>query len=829
MIPARLFSRYAWICAVLMVCATASFSWADNTSQIAPQRRKARGEGIDVPRAVILPLSRSAGNILTELRSALEGNQYADAATILIASAPPIGDLPPAGGYPGAVDEGLVAAAEDDRLFVSFRVALRLLMVEHPELREAMVRQIGPADRLKIEQVLAGGDPAAVEALSLQYCGTPDAAQPCEWLGDRALAAIDLARAVSWYEEGLHWASPAQQPELAARKRLASAMLGSAWGQPPTQPLSLGGQKVSPERFEGWIRDQLSRRRNAAEVFSSADTLPLFAAPQPMPFQAASFGQLDGGERPDEMPPELRNVDFDWSWRRLTVRAGEDLLLAVEGPRITAFDLEGGKVRWQCPLHNGWSAGPVRPLLCGQRIYVRDAAVPGRAGVACLDGKTGRSLWLRDCGAGTLYSGSAASDPLWFRGRLFVITIGPTDDLLHSPVCLMELHAETGDVLSRQQLWETTQREKLRGGCQASWAGNRLVALVAGSVASIDLQGRIVWFRQEATLPCATVRAFAEQPCQPVIESDGRLFVQQPGSCAIDCLSLETGRRLWRREVIGLQRIVDLPDDRLLARTSLGLAALNKSNGEVLWQREFPGMLSALARTASGLVLAARQEFNGDRSQIEFLWIDPASGQSRARGLVPPCLNQPVFFGPIVTRGDRTWCGFGYLSENLASKAKAWASSENGSSYLAKFATTGDIPDAGSKADAGKAWATNMAHAADFALEWASPVTVAEVVYYGRTAYLASECFKDYELYLDGAAKPIVKGAFEMKHGPQRIKLPAPTKVKKITLKFLSSYGGPHPGASKIQVFTVSPIDAEKQKRIIELAPAKPAVADGTR
>ena len=51
-------------------------------------------------------------------------------------------------------------------------------MLEHPELGEAMARQIGPADRLKIEQVMAQGDPAAVETLPLQYCGSPAAAAP---------------------------------------------------------------------------------------------------------------------------------------------------------------------------------------------------------------------------------------------------------------------------------------------------------------------------------------------------------------------------------------------------------------------------------------------------------------------------------------------------------------------------------------------------------------------------------------------------------------------------------------------------------------------------
>ena len=74
-------------------------------------------------------------------------------------------------------------------------------------------------------------------------------------------------------------------------------------------------------------------------------------------------------------------------------------------------------------------------------------------------------------------------------------------------------------------------------------------------------------------------------------------------------------------------------------------------------------MLSALARTSSGLILCARQAFD-DKPRLVFLWIDPATGQTRAHGLTPLEKNQPVLFGPIATRGDRTWCCFGYGPRN---------------------------------------------------------------------------------------------------------------------------------------------------------------------
>ena len=605
----------------------------------------------DTARVAMPPLSRAATNLISELQSALETKQYADAAKVLVGCEPPR-------------DEGLVPAPGDGQLYVSFQVALRGLLLEHPGLGEAMTGQIGPADQLKIEQTLNRGEPAAVEALTVQYCGSPAAVLPCQWLGDRALAATEFSRALSWYDEGLRWTSPAQQPELAARKRLAAAMLGMVQGQPPTKPVSLGSVKVSPEKFEGWIREQLARRRGAGEAAFSADALPVVAATQPVLYQAASFGRLDDrngrGFKTDGLsyPLSQQAQAVDWTWRQLTVLGGEDSLIAAQRARITAFDLTAGKVRWDATLGNGWSLGPVRPLVCGRRVYVRASVAADRTGVLCLDGRTGRKLWLSDC------RGSAAGDPLWCRGRLFVMTIGPAAGDFVSSLCLVELHPETGDVLSKRQILETAQRDKLSCECQTSWADNRLVVLLAGSVICADLQGRVSWLREETALPPEQDPLFVQQDCQPAIESNGRLFVQQPGSCAIDCLDLETGHRYWRRGILGLERMADLPDDRLLAKTARGFVAINKTTGEVLWQREHPGMLSALARTSSGLILAARQANVADKPHLVFLWIDPATGETRAHGPVAMEKNQQFFFGPIAARGDRTWCCFGYGATN---------------------------------------------------------------------------------------------------------------------------------------------------------------------
>ena len=147
--------------------------------------------------------------------------------------------------------------------------------------------------------------------------------------------------------------------------------------------------------------------------------------------------------------------------------------------------------------------------------------------------------------------------------------------------------------------------------------------------------------------------------------------------------------------------------------------------------------------------------------------------------------------------------------DNLARRATVTASSEYSGRYAAKFAIDGIIPELLSKDDVGRAWAVKGATARGrgrFVLQWPAPVVVAEIIYYGRTSWLATECWKDYEVRFDDAREPAAKGRFEMNAGPQRIVV-RPAMVGKVTLDFLSSYGGPNPGAAEIEVYSVSPPD----------------------
>jgi cytochrome c553 len=131
-----------------------------------------------------------------------------------------------------------------------------------------------------------------------------------------------------------------------------------------------------------------------------------------------------------------------------------------------------------------------------------------------------------------------------------------------------------------------------------------------------------------------------------------------------------------------------------------------------------------------------------------------------------------------------------------------------------RFAVDGHVPALCSQDDYYAAWAVRGAsgQTVSFCLKWDQPVEVAELLYYGRTAWSLQECWKDYELYLDGGAVPVAKGAFAAMQGPQRIQLDKPTRTGGLTLRFLTSHGGANPGASEVRVLSVpiaSPQDAD--------------------
>jgi hypothetical protein len=147
---------------------------------------------------------------------------------------------------------------------------------------------------------------------------------------------------------------------------------------------------------------------------------------------------------------------------------------------------------------------------------------------------------------------------------------------------------------------------------------------------------------------------------------------------------------------------------------------------------------------------------------------------------------------------------FAAENPNLAPRAAITASHEARPGAAAAVAD-GLVPAAGSRDDRRSVWMVDAKDLpASLVFTWPEPVTVSTVVYYGRTTW-GFEVFKDYAVYLDDAATPVVEGVFRNGHGPQPVTLPAPARARKLRLEFRSHHAGGSPGAAEVQIFAQPP------------------------
>ncbi len=141
------------------------------------------------------------------------------------------------------------------------------------------------------------------------------------------------------------------------------------------------------------------------------------------------------------------------------------------------------------------------------------------------------------------------------------------------------------------------------------------------------------------------------------------------------------------------------------------------------------------------------------------------------------------------------------LPNNVAMDAQVTASSEHSDLYRARYAVDGLKPiQTGGVTDVGAAWAVRGADwvgEAVFTLAWPEPTRVAELVYWGRTAFMLSECFGEFTILADGTE--ISAGTFDEGIGPQYVPLPE-MDVRELTLRLRGSAGA-NPGAAEIEVF----------------------------
>jgi len=489
----------------------------------------------------------------------------------------------------------------------------------------------------------------------VQFPGTSMAANAHQVLGDRSLEVGDFTTAIAYYQKALGCVEADQRENIAARLRLAAAMLGRRAGQPVTQPVDFGNRQIAAAEFEEIVSRLLKRNSDSTPDVAEAPRAAR-AAVAPAALAVQLWATLDSpmGQSPEAIPAS--HASTDWVARQTAATISGDTMFVSNRFQVAAYELSTGKKQWthstagEAGSTHAWTLVSMRPVLAGQRVFVRRLTKDG-PDLACLDAATGAIQWH------TCKAGKVVADPLLARGMVIVLTQLVDTIGAFSRLQLTAFDPDSGKV-NFQSFLVQLRGDQVDG--QLAAAGELLVISVEGSVLCCDLRGRVRWLRKRLWIPTSVRSDTLDAPMQPYhrppLVADGRLYVSQPGAPSVACLDLETGRVHWRRTLPGAIRLLGLHDGRLVVQTLAGFEALETKTGKTLWLHAVEAILDAhLGGLPGGLVYAALEPRRDGRKRPRMVWLDPAAGHPFGQWpLEQPTGKQPAL-GPLLFNANRVW------------------------------------------------------------------------------------------------------------------------------------------------------------------------------
>jgi outer membrane protein assembly factor BamB len=599
---------------------------------LAPTRAElpvVRGKG--VRRGLLVEAyGKEAYNALTELKAAIESEAWEDAARLVT-------------GLDPAQAPGIAPWIDDAALAVSLPVAAQLAHEKYPQLRQALGEQFAVLAKLRLAQAVRASDAAAIELATAQFAGTPAAAEAHQWLGDQALVAGWFSRSVQQYQRARS-AAPALAAEVAPRIRLAAAMLGRDAGSPATAAVPFGDVSLSPAEFEALITEMNARGASLDEPIAANDYAA--APPAPAAYETQLRGRLEGavGDRP------------------IATAVAGNVLYVADHFQVTAYDLKRGERLWHSepppgsmPRGQEWALTRMRPLIQGDRIFVRllQSASPR---LVCLEISSGKLLWVGESREREL----VVSDPLLVQGQLVALGLALQPDQ-QGLLRLYTFDPKTGQTLRERDLVRLRSAWSEHSCCELVGHDDGLVAILGGATLDLDGAGSVRWIRQTVGLPAdEDARPVRQIFLQPLLAAD-RMYLAQPGSQAVECLDLATGRQFWSAKLPAVACLVGLAGDKLIVRTAAGVQGLATQDGTSLWQFAAPNLMSFPLVDRNQVLLAAREPvpLQPNQRRLRLTWLNPADGQPTATTALLKLDDTDPRLGPLAPFQDRIFTFFG--------------------------------------------------------------------------------------------------------------------------------------------------------------------------
>ena len=238
---------------------------------------------------------------------------------------------------------------------------------------------------------------------------------------------------------------------------------------------------------------------------------------------------------------------------------------------VSAYDTATGGLLWETELTpDDEDDGHINGGLAFERgrLY----ATTGFAEVIALDAGSGAVVWREHVGA------PMRAAPTVRGGRVFAQTVDNR---------LFAINAETGEGLwTHSGISETAS--VLGSASPAVDAGVVVVAYSSGELVALKAEnGRVLW--QDSLLTVRrtdAVSTLADIRGRPVIDRGRVIAMSHAGLTA--AIDLRTGRRLWDREIGGLENPWVAGDYVFLLTNDNEIACISRNDGRIFWVRALP-------------------------------------------------------------------------------------------------------------------------------------------------------------------------------------------------------------------------------------------------
>ncbi|MCC7017332.1 MAG: PQQ-binding-like beta-propeller repeat protein [Rhodospirillales bacterium] len=302
--------------------------------------------------------------------------------------------------------------------------------------------------------------------------------------------------------------------------------------------------------------------------------------------------------------------------------------------RVSAFDAKTGDRIWRVDLTDkGEDEGHVPGGLAFAkgRVY----ATTGFAQVVALDAKTGAEAWRQ------ALPGPMRAPPTVRAGTVYVVTV--------------DNHVFALDADSGQQLWThagiAESAAILGGAAPAVDGGVVVVPFSSGEIVALRADtGRLLWSDSLATARRTDqVSTLSHVRGRPVIDR-GRVFALSHGGIMVS-IDLRTGRRVWERQIGGLETPWIAGDYLFVVTSDSEIVAIGRADGRILWVQSLPRWGDEAKKkkpiTWTGPVLASdRLIVAGSHGQA--LTVSPYTGELLGFEPMPDGVSVP----PVVADGS---------------------------------------------------------------------------------------------------------------------------------------------------------------------------------